>query len=172
VPYLDYCVSVNVKAFKIPNTSDPSEPYTGVARPGALLFEYFKPLNEQSCLIQISHQPDATVFQYIILTFVYSSTCFGRSPAHHPELNDRSSSLWFYLRIVVIAVLCSLPGKSCIQRRTSNASIRSVDLLHYKSTLPSSAYACLADSTVAFPSHISLYKIALSFCWLPRIFVL
>jgi len=29
--------------------------------------------------IQINHQPDATAFQFIILTFVYSSTCFGRS---------------------------------------------------------------------------------------------
>jgi len=28
-------------------------------------------------LIQINHQPDATIFQFIILTFVYSSTCFG-----------------------------------------------------------------------------------------------
>ena len=27
--------------------------------------------------IQINHQPDATIFQFIILTFVYSSTCFG-----------------------------------------------------------------------------------------------
>jgi len=26
--------------------------------------------------IQINHQPDATVFQFIILMFVYSSTCF------------------------------------------------------------------------------------------------
>jgi len=33
--------------------------------------------------IQINHQPDATVFQFIILTFIYSSTCFGRFPAHH-----------------------------------------------------------------------------------------
>jgi len=57
--------------------------------------------------IQINHQPDVTFFQFIILTFIYSSTCFGRSPAHHQELNDCSSSLWFYLRIVVIAVLCS-----------------------------------------------------------------
>jgi hypothetical protein len=31
-------------------------------------------------LIQIDHQPDATVFQFIILTFIYSATCFGRSP--------------------------------------------------------------------------------------------
>jgi hypothetical protein len=31
-------------------------------------------------LIQIDHQPDATIFQFIILTFIYSSTCFGRSP--------------------------------------------------------------------------------------------
>jgi hypothetical protein len=58
-------------------------------------------------LIQINHQPDATVIQFIILTFVYSSACFGRFPAHHQELNDCSGSLWFYLRIVVIVVLCS-----------------------------------------------------------------
>jgi hypothetical protein len=44
-------------------------------------------------LIQINHQPDATVFQFIILTFVYSSTYFGRFPAHHQELNDCSDSL-------------------------------------------------------------------------------
>jgi hypothetical protein len=30
--------------------------------------------------IQINHQPDATIFQFIILKFVYSSTCFGRFP--------------------------------------------------------------------------------------------
>jgi hypothetical protein len=31
-------------------------------------------------LIQINHQADETVFQFIILTFGYSSTCFGRFP--------------------------------------------------------------------------------------------
>jgi len=53
--------------------------------------------------IQINHQPDVTIFQFIILTFVYSSTCFGRFFAHHQELNDCSGSL----RIVVTVVLCS-----------------------------------------------------------------
>jgi hypothetical protein len=62
-------------------------------------------------LIQINHQPDATNFQFIILTIVYSSTCFGRFPVHHQELNDCSGSLWFYLRIVVIAVLCLWSGQ-------------------------------------------------------------
>jgi hypothetical protein len=57
--------------------------------------------------IQINHQPNATIFYFIILTFVYSSTSFGRFPAHHQELNDYSGSLWFYLRIVVTVVLCS-----------------------------------------------------------------
>jgi hypothetical protein len=51
--------------------------------------------------IQINHQPETTTFQFIILKFVYISTCFGRFPAHHQELNDCSGSLWFYLRIVV-----------------------------------------------------------------------
>jgi hypothetical protein len=68
--------------------------------------------------IQINHQPNATIFQFIILTFVYSSTCFGRFPAHHQELNDCSGSIWFYHRIVVTVVLCSWSGRpalSCIR---------------------------------------------------------
>jgi hypothetical protein len=51
------------------------------------------------------------IFQFIILKFVYSSTCFGRIPAHHQELNDCSGSLWFYLRSVVTVVLCSWSGR-------------------------------------------------------------
>jgi len=67
--------------------------------------------------IQINHQPDATIFQFIILTFIYSSTSFGCFPAHHQELSDCSGSLWFYLRIVVIAVLCSWSGQSVRPRK-------------------------------------------------------
>ena len=48
--------------------------------------------------------------QFIILTFIYSSTCFGRLHAQHQELNNCSSSLWFYLRSVVIAVLLVVVG--------------------------------------------------------------
>jgi len=50
-------------------------------------------------IVQINHQPDATIFQFVIQTFIYSSTCFGCFLAHHQEFNDCSSSLWFYLRI-------------------------------------------------------------------------
>jgi hypothetical protein len=46
------------------------------------------------------------IFQFIILTFVYGSTCFGRFPAHHQELNDCSGSL----RIKVIVVLLFVVG--------------------------------------------------------------
>ena len=70
-------------------------------------------------VIQINHQPDATVFQFIILTFVYNSTCFGHFPAHHQELNDWSGSLWFYLRIVVRVVLCSWSGLPARPRPTA-----------------------------------------------------
>jgi hypothetical protein len=35
---------------------------------------------------------------------------FQAFPAHHQELNDCSGSLWFYLRIVVTAMLCSWSG--------------------------------------------------------------
>ena len=48
--------------------------------------------------------------QFIIPTFIYSSTCFGLPHAHNQELNNCSSSLWFYLRIVVIAVLLFVVG--------------------------------------------------------------
>jgi hypothetical protein len=61
-------------------------------------------------IIKINHQPNATIFQFILLTFIYSSTSFGLFPAHHQELNGCSGSLWFYLRIVVIVVLCSCSG--------------------------------------------------------------
>ena len=48
--------------------------------------------------------------QFIILTFIYSSTCFWRPHAHPQELNNCSSSLWFYLRSVVIALLLVVVG--------------------------------------------------------------
>jgi len=74
--------------------------------------------------IHINHQPDATVFQFIILTFVYTSTCFGRFPVHHQELNDCSGSLWFYLRIVVNVVLCSWSGRPGPTTNTARLSPR------------------------------------------------
>jgi hypothetical protein len=72
-------------------------------------FEVCKSVHHRT--IQINHQPSATSFQFIILTFVYSSTCFGRFPAHRQELNDCSGSLCFYLSIVVTVVLCSWSGR-------------------------------------------------------------
>ena len=52
------------------------------------------------------------------------STCFGSFPAHHQELNDCSGSLWFYLRIVVIVVVCSWSGRSDYEHSTTIATIR------------------------------------------------
>jgi hypothetical protein len=60
--------------------------------------------------IQINHQPDAKKFQFIIPTFIYSSTRFGRFPAHHQELKDCRGSFWFYLRIVVQS--CCVRGRA------------------------------------------------------------
>ena len=54
---------------------------------------------------------------FIILTFIYSSTCFGRFPAHYQELNDCSGSLCFHLRIVVTIVLCSWSGRPARPRK-------------------------------------------------------
>jgi hypothetical protein len=73
--------------------------------------------------IQINHQPDATVFQFIILMFVYSSTCFGRFPIHYQELDDCSGSLWFYLRIVVIVVLFVVGPDTKVKPKAATAVI-------------------------------------------------
>ena len=62
--------------------------------------------------------------QFIILTCIYSSTFFGRLYAHHQELNNCSSSLWFYLHIVVIVVLCSWSGRPDHEHSTAVTTIR------------------------------------------------
>jgi len=58
--------------------------------------------------------------QFIILTFICSSTCFGRPHAHHQELNN--CSLWFYLRIVVIALLLFVFGPVISGPNTKNST--------------------------------------------------
>jgi hypothetical protein len=74
--------------------------------------------------IQINHQRDAKIFHFTILTFIYSSTCFGRFSAHHQELDDCSDSLWFYLRIVVTVVLYSWSGRPDHEHSTTITTIR------------------------------------------------
>ena len=48
--------------------------------------------------------------KFYYLTFMCNSTCFGRPHAHHQELNNCSSSLWFYRWSVVISVLLVVVG--------------------------------------------------------------
>jgi hypothetical protein len=61
--------------------------------------------------------------QFIILKFIYSSTCFGHPHAHHQELNNCSSGLWFYLRSVVIAVLLVVVGPIITGPTTTNGTV-------------------------------------------------
>jgi hypothetical protein len=61
-------------------------------------------------VIPIKNQLDAKISQVYYLTFMYSSTCFGRPHAHHQELKNCSSNLWFYRWSVVIAVLLVVVG--------------------------------------------------------------
>jgi hypothetical protein len=61
--------------------------------------------------IQINHQPDATIFQFIILTLFTAQHVSGVSP---PIINSSMTAVaafGFYLRIVVIVVLCSWLGR-------------------------------------------------------------
>jgi hypothetical protein len=99
-------------------------------------------------------------------------------PAHHQRLNDCSGSLWFYLRIVVIVVLCSwsgrLTGPTTNTVRLSprffffffqalNFLVESFGLLNDLSLLPSILDAgfpvfdlYLADIIVTLSSHLYL----------------
>jgi len=47
---------------------------------------------------------------FYYLTFMYSSTCFGRPHSHNQELKNCSSSLCFYRWSVVVAVLLFAVG--------------------------------------------------------------
>jgi hypothetical protein len=71
------------------------------------LYIFYKKQNFRNKVIaiQIDHLLDATVSPVFYLTFIYGSTCFGRSHAHHQDLNNCRRSLWFHLRSVVKAVL-------------------------------------------------------------------
>jgi len=48
---------------------------------------------------------------------MYSSTYFWGFHAHHQELNNFSSSLWFYRWSVVIAVLLVVVGPATMQHK-------------------------------------------------------
>ena len=56
-------------------------------------------------LIQINHQPDATVFQFIILTFVYSSTSAQRQDN---KLKNCCIKLVIYLNCTMMHGLTNL----------------------------------------------------------------
>jgi hypothetical protein len=113
------------------------------------LFKFCKSVHY--CTIQINHQPDTTVFQFITLTFIYSSTCFGSSPAHHQEISDCGSCLWFYLRIVVIVLLLSWSGGSARPRTKQyyhhdtkikpEAATAVIDLLMMGGRMPETCWA-------------------------------
>ena len=66
-------------------------------------FKFCKSVHHRT--IQINQPTRCNYFSSLLLEFIYDSTCFGRPHAHHHELNNCSSSLWFYRWSVVVAVL-------------------------------------------------------------------
>ena len=61
-------------------------------------------------IIQINLPTRCNNFSSLLPMFMNSSTCFGRPHAHHQELNNCNSSLWFYRWSVVVAVLLVVVG--------------------------------------------------------------
>jgi len=75
-----------------------------------LKFKVCKSVHHRS--FQINQPTRCNNFSSLLLDVysMYSSTCFGRPHAHHQELNNCSSSLWFYIWSVVVAVLLVVVG--------------------------------------------------------------
>jgi hypothetical protein len=93
-------VSVNAHKHSLLRLQDAEWMHTGWSKirvRKSYLLKYNQ-IKKKSNSIQINHQLHATISPVLYLTFIYSSTCFGRSQAHHQELNNCSSSLWFYFR--------------------------------------------------------------------------
>jgi len=53
-------------------------------------------------LIQINHQPDATLFLFIILTFVYSSKCFGRQHDCHHDTKVKPEAATAVIKLLML----------------------------------------------------------------------
>jgi hypothetical protein len=77
----------------------------------SLFFIYLK-FASPCIIIQFKqiNQLYAKIPQVYYLMFMYGSTCFGRPYAHHQELNNCSSSIWFYRWIVLVTVLLVVVG--------------------------------------------------------------
>jgi hypothetical protein len=95
------------------------------------------------------NQADATISQvyYLNFTHTYSSTCFGHPHAYHQEVNNCSSSLWFYRWSVVVAVLLVLVrpvGQHCYHHTPMvkpEAATAVVDLLMMGVRMPETCWA-------------------------------
>jgi hypothetical protein len=125
--------------------------------------------------IQINHQPDASVLQFIILTFAYSSTCFGRFPAHHQKGNGCSRSLWFYLCIVVTVLLHQIRDLFELNVKLWCQNVKHVNVINNKDMTCNmdSQICCELDnkyiryiSVTSHRSTITALCLCLPFLWL------
>ena len=84
-------------------------PYACVACTGTAVLFYFH--SAGSLTICNSNKSPTKCNNFCsLLTFIYSSTCFERPHVHHQELNNCSSSLWFYHWSAVVAVVLVVVG--------------------------------------------------------------
>jgi len=79
-------------------------------------FKGYKSVHHRT--IQINHQPDATIFQFIILTLFTAQHVLGVFP-RIIRSSYCSGSLWFYIRIVVTVVLCLWSGRPDHEHNTA-----------------------------------------------------
>jgi hypothetical protein len=83
-------------------------------------FKDCKPMHYHT--IQINQTTRCSNFSSLLLEVYVSSTCFGCPHTHHQELNNCSSSLWFYHWSVVVAVLLVVVGLVITGPTTTNST--------------------------------------------------
>jgi len=98
------------------------------------------------CDLETSRMGAPYIYDISRLRVKYSSTCFGRSHAHHHELNNCSSSLWFYRWSVVVAVPLVVVGPACFFQGPSPH--RAVNTFSVKR--PSQLTLCRSEFAVVF----------------------
>ena len=104
--------------------------------------------------------------------FLNCSTCFGRNTAHHHELKNCNCSLWFYIRLWLLAPAMGAPNSnSCIFTLNENWTHVHINLFTRNSPyyhILKYLLFLLKHPVYNLMSHVSTFKRVLTpWMWVP-----